>query len=130
MNLERIKRRAKEIKRERGIKHMAALDLAAKEAGVTDYRQAVVLSEHSTDGEKMKSCSPLAISMLLHFYAVREPYHKGHPGMWPPAQKQVLADFIRHGLIKTTECSHDFDVTDKGHAVIEQLKAVMAEVRS
>ena len=55
MSIDRIKRRAKVIKRETGIKHMAALDVAAKEVGFDSYKQALIQAKRDlTEAEKTR----------------------------------------------------------------------------
>ena len=49
-SLKGLKRRAKVLKRERGITHTAALELVAREMGYPNYRTALkVLSHEPTD---------------------------------------------------------------------------------
>jgi hypothetical protein len=63
--------------------------------------------------------SPLAIDMLLHFFAVCTPYKPGEPATWPPAQREVLAHFQANELIQP--CTHGFQTTEKGDWLARQL---------
>lgn len=70
--------------------------------------------------------SPLAIQMLLHFYAVRERYIPAPVSTWPPAQRAIVESFILKGLIREQD-HEDYVTTDKGSLIVATLKAVMTE---
>jgi len=81
----------------------------------------------SLTGKPISMTSPLAMQMLLHFYAVRERFIEAPVSCWPPAQRAIVESFKDRGLI--FERAHeDFGTTDKGSLVVETLKATMKEV--
>lgn len=63
--------------------------------------------------------SPLAIEMLLHFFAICEPYRQSAPETWPRAQQRVLAHFLAQGLVEPTD--YGFKTTDKGTWLAKQM---------
>jgi len=70
--------------------------------------------------------SPLAIQMLLHFYAVRERYIPAPVSTWPPAQRAIVESFMLKGLIREQD-HEDYVTTDKGALIVATLKATMEE---
>lgn len=54
---DRIKKRAKKIKKEKGLKHHEALDEAAKESGFHNFREVVNLQKIKSSSYKVVSCS-------------------------------------------------------------------------
>lgn len=56
--------------------------------------------------------SPLAIEMLLHFFAVCERYIDRPVTNWPPAQQRVVAEFLSRGLVEPAE--HGYKTTHRG----------------
>lgn len=67
------------------------------------------------------TCSPLAINMLLHFYAIRSLYRDEHPDYWPPAQRALLADMLSNGLVTAVDKQCMFVTTDAGRRVVHRL---------
>ena len=61
--------------------------------------------------------SPLKINMLLHFYAIAEPYHN----IDAPAQKEALEEFKREGLIYYDVESQLWRTTTRGDFYVKQL---------
>lgn len=70
--------------------------------------------------------SPLAITMLMHFYANRDRFIPAPVEFWPPAQRAIVAGFKANGLI-FERGPEDFGTTDAGSLIVATLKAVMAE---
>lgn len=62
--------------------------------------------------------SPLAIDMLLHFYAVCERYIKSPVTDWPPAQQAIVAEFLTRGLIEPVE--HGYRTTQRGDVLAKR----------
>ena len=65
--------------------------------------------------------SPLAINMLLHFYAVCTPYLSRPVDDWPPAQREILQHYLDHNLVEP--CDYGFTVTEKGAWLARQVRA-------
>lgn len=63
--------------------------------------------------------SPLAIEMLLHFFAICEPYRRSDSSTWPRSQQCVLEHFKAQGLVEP--CDYGFKTTDKGTWLAQQL---------
>lgn len=63
--------------------------------------------------------SPLAIQMLLHFYAICTPYRPEPESAWPPAQTKALAHFKAQQLIQP--CDYGYSTTEKGDWLARQL---------
>lgn len=70
--------------------------------------------------------SPLAIQMLLHFYAQRDRFIPAPVSTWPPAQRAIVEAFMHKGLIYD-KGYEDYTTTDKGEALVATLKAAMTE---
>lgn len=72
--------------------------------------------------------SPLAITMLLHFYAKCDPFIDAEVSDWPPAQQSLVSQFIRSGLIYQQQgpgANNVYITTPKGARVVALLKGAM-----
>ncbi len=72
------------------------------------------------------SASPLEIKMLLHFYAVAEPF----PGLQYPSQQLILQRFLREGLIFYSQKHDLIETTTKGERIVKRLLRVAGELIS
>lgn len=67
--------------------------------------------------------SPLAVIMLHHFYALSRPFMPGPEQEWPPAQQEILANFINRGLIVPHE--DHYKATAAGVVVVQAIERTM-----
>jgi hypothetical protein len=63
--------------------------------------------------------SPLAITMLLHFHAICEPYINAPVASWPNAQRAILGQFLAHGLVQAVD--HGYMTAPKGDKIVRKL---------
>jgi hypothetical protein len=65
------------------------------------------------------SCtSPLAITMLMHFYAVCTPFIDRPVADWPNAQRGVVETLLARGIITT--CDYGYMTTEKGDRLVRK----------
>lgn len=67
--------------------------------------------------------SPLAISMLLHFYSVASRYRPEPVIEWPPAQRSILKQFLQHKVVYPT--GDTYHTTELGAVVVRDLMSEM-----
>lgn len=72
--------------------------------------------------------SPMMIRVMLHFYAMREPYSGPDSAK---AANQAIAELCSYGLLKESpDTINDYVATDKGRVYVEALIAVPLPVQT
>jgi hypothetical protein len=67
--------------------------------------------------------SPLAICMLLHFYAVATPYRPEPVEEWPNAQRSILRQYLHHKVVYARDGT--YCTTELGDVIVRDLMAEM-----